>query len=373
MNDTVFYANVHDSKYPRNRLIREMLEGDGAFRVIMSQKVESASMIGKTLINAQRIFKLSGGNRIIVLSEFSLRYAPYTWLLSRLTGAVHVVDGFVRLYETRVEDLGEVRPTSWKALAYKAIDWFSVRFSDIYLVDTRVRAKKIQQSIKLRPAVYSLPVGAPSWAKSRSRRNTHPGVRLLYYGNYIHLHGVETVVRAFARLDPSLGATLTLLGDGKLKSGIETLVSELGLGESCEFRPPVVEELLPEVIADHDIVLGIFGGSPKAGSVIANKVWQGLACGRVLVTRESEALEELRPLVGAQLKTCAPADDRALAEVLTEVISTQQHLDDFAETSQKLDDYVREEFRGFLQQLSRTRPRGLFPMASKNARKEAHD
>ncbi|MET8272471.1 hypothetical protein [Streptomyces sp. NPDC005096] len=51
-----------------------------------------------------------------------------------------------------------------------------------------------------------------------------------------------------------------------------------------------------------DVVLGVTGPSLKAASVIANKVWQGLAFGRVVITSEDlPALAEIEQIVGQAL------------------------------------------------------------------------
>jgi glycosyltransferase involved in cell wall biosynthesis len=46
-------------------------------------------------------------------------------------------------------------------------------------------------------------------------------------------------------------------------------------------------------IASADVCLGIFGISDKAASVIPNKVFQVIAAGRPLITRDSPAIREL--------------------------------------------------------------------------------
>ncbi|MFC8522014.1 glycosyltransferase [Pseudarthrobacter sp. NPDC057230] len=348
----VAYVNVHNSDYPRNRLIREELARKGGYSVSISQKLESRYFASKTLVNYLRIFGTTKNSDVIVLSEFSLRYAPFTWLLSRFGGAVHVVDGFVRLYESRVEDASEASPRSWKAFAYRAIDRLSVICSDMYLVDTKMRAARIAAGSRGSNTVVSLPVGAPSWARSISPATKSAPVKFLYYGNYIHLHGVDVIVKAFSHIRDDCEATLTLVGEGSLRREIEILVQDLGLGDRCVFVDPVPESSLRDIIAAHDVVLGIFGTSSKAGSVIANKVWQGLACGRLVITRESPALGEISPIIGSQLMTTPEGDDVHLAGIMRTIIQQDLYTSDFSKTSEKLQDYVQAEFRPFLEELT---------------------
>ncbi|MGN7200865.1 glycosyltransferase [Arthrobacter sp. SAFR-044] len=356
----VAYLNVHDLNYPRNRLIRRKLQQVGSYEIAVTQKIESPHFVAKTILNSVAMLRTAWRSDVVVLSEFSLRYAPFTWFLSRINGAVHVVDGFVRLYETRVEDLSQVKPRSWKALAYRVVDALSVFFSDVYLVDTKVRAAGIMTSTKARTNVVSLPVGAPGWARCAYPAVNSEDVRLLYYGNYIHLHGVDTIVRAVAQLDPDRKVTLTLLGDGKLRPEIETLVHELGIENRCRFVDAVPEAQLCEIIAEHDVILGIFGESEKAASVLANKVWQGLACGRLLVTRESSALEEIHAGVGEQLQTCLAGDPEDLANTLLDVIDRSLITKDYSSSSDTLNEYVDREFSSFLTYLSQSLTRNSF-------------
>jgi glycosyltransferase involved in cell wall biosynthesis len=60
------------------------------------------------------------------------------------------------------------------------------------------------------------------------------------------------------------------------------------------------------------VCLGIFGDTKKAERVIPNKVFQILAAGRSLITRDSPAIRELlHPTRGIRL--IAPAQPQALA------------------------------------------------------------
>lgn len=78
----------------------------------------------------------------------------------------------------------------------------------------------------------------------------------------------------------------------------------------------IQENELADIIRQSDIVLGIFGDSKKASSVIPNKVYQSTACGKCTVTKKASVLSEFyRP---EDLVTCGntPEDLSATLEYL---------------------------------------------------------
>jgi hypothetical protein len=101
---------------------------------------------------------------------------------------------------------------------------------------------------------------------------------------------------------------------------MEDLAQTLKIGDTVRFLDPVPEDKLGAIIHDHDVVFGVFGSSVKARTVIANKVWQGLACGRVVITMSSPALDELVPLVPPDLlKQIVDVEPDSVARAITEV------------------------------------------------------
>ena len=87
--------------------------------------------------------------------------------------------------------------------------------------------------------------------------------------------------------------------------------------------PPISYDALPERIAQAHFVLGIFGATPKAERVIPNKVFQGLASGRPVVTRQAPSYPE--PVIqetASGLLWVPAADPNALARCLTELAAS---------------------------------------------------
>src|SRR3546814_10781357 len=118
-------------------------------------------------------------------------------------------------------------------------------------------------------------------------------MHVLFYGQFIPLHGVDTVIRA-ARLLRNEPVEWQIIGQGQVAPCIRAMLAEEPLPklhwlEWVEYRQ------LKQFIAEAELCLGIFGPSEKAASVIPNKVFQLVAAGRPVITRDSAAIRELLP------------------------------------------------------------------------------
>ena len=75
-------------------------------------------------------------------------------------------------------------------------------------------------------------------------------------------------------------------------------------------------EELPELVAGHDVCLGIFGTGPKARRVVPNKAYQGAAAGCVVVTSDTPPQRRALATVGVFVEA---GDAIGLAQVLRDL------------------------------------------------------
>ncbi|WP_129337842.1 glycosyltransferase [Cellulomonas endophytica] len=312
----VYYRRPRD--YPRSRRISRYLEERGVeVRVVEAHDLSPSTLV-QVLAELWSLWRLSRGADAVLVAEMQLQYAAAAAVVARLRRRPLVVDAFIGLEET-VRDRARGPVPAPRLAAARALDRLALASASAVLVDTAVRGRALVRRTGLAPArVAVLPVGAPGWAgQVVPHGEAGPALRVLYYGNYIPLHGVEALVEGLARTRRPVEAVL--VGDGQDRAAAEALVDALGCRDRITFLPPVPEADLVPLLSWCDVVLGIFGTSEKAATVVANKVWQGLAAGRTVVTRESPALQDLEALVGDALVTVPAGDGAAIAAALAGV------------------------------------------------------
>jgi glycosyltransferase involved in cell wall biosynthesis len=231
--------------------------------------------------------------------------------IARLRRIPAVLDVFISMYDTVVSDRGLHGPRSPVGLATRALDTVACWSVPLVVVDTPEHADFFARfTHRARSRFGVLWVGAE---EQRFVPAPDPGddAPILWYLTYIPLHGFDTVARAAALLadDPR---RFRLVGDGQERARAEAQAAELGL-TNVEFVDPVPEADLPAEIARASICLGVFGTTDKAARVVPNKVFQGAAAGRAVVTADSPALQTA---FGDALVTVPAGDGAALAAAL---------------------------------------------------------
>lgn len=244
---------------------------------------------------------------VIALAPFAcLKRVPIVW------------DAFLSLYDTAVIDRRLVKPGSLAARTLFAIEGAAIRAAAVILLDTATHAEYFT---RLHPAAAgktkSVPVGAEAafFAQPlvRPRAAAQP-FTVLFYGQFIPLHGAETIVEA-ARLTQSEEIEWRIIGDGQEAQKItEDLRARPVRRLRWERWVPYAD--LPARIAQADLCLGIFGAGEKPAAVIPNKIFQAAAMGKAFVTRDSAAIREFFSPQEEGVYLVPPRDPSALADAV---------------------------------------------------------
>jgi glycosyltransferase involved in cell wall biosynthesis len=198
------------------------------------------------------------------------------------------------------------------------IDRLAMRCADVVMVDTEENLDLVTSS--RRSAAVVVPVGAPgSWFEAGAEQRAEDALtgttRVVFFGLFTPLQGAATIGTALAMLSPSDRVEATLIGHGQ---DLGQAVDAAEGADWITWIDWIDPDVLPKVVARHDVCLGIFGTTPKALRVVPNKVYQGAAAGCAIVTSDTPAQ---RRALGPAAVYVPPGDAAGLASALRQLAS----------------------------------------------------
>jgi glycosyltransferase involved in cell wall biosynthesis len=282
LTGTVLWWGRFDPEYSRNRILRHQLTELG-WRIVDFRPRFSCLSDWEAL--AQRLPRPD----LVWVPCFRHRDLAAASRWARSNNVPLLFDPLISSYDKQVFERGKIVEGSPKAA--KLLKWERELFrsANILLADTREHACFFVDTLGVEAArVHVIFVGAeeslfmPAPPPDGGGRGP---LEALFYGSFIPLQGAPVIVEAARRYaGPSLH--WTLIGAGPELARCKQIAAGLA---NVSFEPWVDYAVLPERIRKADILLGAFGTTQKAGRVIPNKVFQALACGKPVVTREASA------------------------------------------------------------------------------------
>ena len=334
----------YDETKPRVRMLlselraRDMLRAE--INIPVWKSVRDKAVAGRTMMLKQLLRLLASYPgalvKLIRQPPRSSVLLPYpaipdifmAWPIARVRRHAIVFDAFISLHDTIVSDRGFVRPAGVVSKLIWIIEKLALRMADIILVDTDQHGDFYANEFGIaRSRLQTVLVGAePAFWSARNRAQPLPPhivlpsgrPIVLFYGQLIPLHGLETIFEAIERTAGEQFHWL-LVGSGQEQPALRRFLEKHG-GENVSWIPWVEYEDLPALISASSIGLGIFGTSDKAARVIPNKVFQILAAGRPVITRASPAVDAIADRYRGALVTVPEGDGAALACAVRDLV-----------------------------------------------------
>jgi len=250
----------------------------------------AARYAGSALRLVPRLFR--GGRRDLYVCGFNGQLD--TIVLRALRWRVPVLFApLVSITETLVDDRQVHAAGSSLARLGGAVDRLSLGAATRVVIDTEAHRDYLIERLGVAPAkVDCRYLGAdPNVFRPYPLRRGGP-LRVLFYGQFLPLHGVDTILAAMAALSSDPGFEFTVVGTGPERRRALAAVPRQAL-DRLRLIEWVSYEELGELIAGADLCLGTFGTSAKARMVVPNKVYQAAAVGRAVLTSDTPALREV--------------------------------------------------------------------------------
>ena len=321
MNKRVLWWGRFDPNYSRNRILRAQFEALGwdvfDFHPHVSQLADIEAAMRKMPLPEMVWVPCFRQRDIAAASRWAkTRHVPL------------VFDPLISAYDKRVDEWGKLRADSARARRLLAWERGLFRRADHVVADTPAHAAYFSEVLEVDERHLSvIYVGAEEGmfmpAATLPRQPSQPA-EALFYGSFIPLQGPEIIIEA-AKCYQGTPVRWTLIGDGPLRKACEEKAREL---KNVSFEDWVPYEDLSARIHRANVLLGVFGVTPKAGRVIPNKVYQSLACGRPVITRRANAYPEaLKQAENSGLLWVDAGNPQALADSVAQLLSDLPNLD----------------------------------------------
>lgn len=340
MTRGIAFFGTYDAAYPRNAVVLAGLRALGVEVLELHAPLpalDAAALAGPA--GAARLAAGVAAAHVRLALQHRRRFAaqavlvgypghlvvPFARLVASVRRVPLVFDPLVSLADTFVGDRELVRPGSPAALAAAAADRVAFGAARLVLADTWAHAAFYQRRFGLgRARVAVVPVGAlpvdgadgRPWPTGPDRPLT-----VVQYGKWSPLHGADVVLEAAERLRDA-PVRFVLAGEGQLSAELRTAIADRRL-DTVEWRGMLPHEELRRLVLAGDVCLGVFGRSEKAGRVVPNKVYDGLACGRPVVTAATPGARELLH-DGEDAVLVPPGDGAALAAALRRLLDASE-------------------------------------------------
>lgn len=216
-----------------------------------------------------------------------------------------IIDMFIPVFEANVLDRKLVSKVSVKSFYYWLSGAIILRLATKVIFDTDGHRKFVEQTYFLsekRLQSVVLPVSVNLSFVNRIKPVVPDNIYIdenkkifLFYGKYIPLQGISYIVKAISLLRQQQKIhefQFIFVGDGQTKAEIRKEIKALQLEEVITMYPSISYDSLLALVKSVDVIFGVFGETEKATLVIPNKVIEGLACGKVVITGRNQTMEE---------------------------------------------------------------------------------
>lgn len=247
-----------------------------------------------------------------------------------------IVDAFISIHDTVVNDRKLLKPYSVPARILNALERKAYHLADHLVVDTKQNADFLRSEFDLSASkVTAIPLSTNEVAYHPTPYLPSKHCRILFIGTMIPLHGISTILATAKLLEKETAIQFRLIGSGqegyKVKQAMENGATNLEWITCWQSAEQLANE-----IAQADICLGIFDSGDKAQRVCPFKLYAYSAVGRTVISAKTLWLHTtMNDLDYEPFATVTPDNPEELAECIAALAKHPETRETYAANSRK--------------------------------------
>jgi glycosyltransferase involved in cell wall biosynthesis len=330
----VCYFGTYRAEYSRNQIMVEGLRRSGVQVVEchvqlwggIEDRVQAASGGWTNLRFFARVFSAyvellhkyrTVGHYDVMVVGYPGQFDVYlARLLTWLQRKPLVWDVFMSIYLIALERGLEQRSALTVGMI-RQMEWLACRLPDLLIIDTADYSQWFHRTHGVALSRFRLvPTGADDRIfKPVTSQGVDDGLfHVVYYGTFIPNHGVEYIIEAARLMADDPMVRFELIGTGPDKVKALRLAQRYGLSNVI-FTDWLDQAELSRRAARAEVCLGAFGATPQSMMTIQNKIYEGLAMARPVISGDSPAVRKALTH-GKHIYLCKRADPQSLAEAI---------------------------------------------------------
>ncbi|MFM2339476.1 MAG: hypothetical protein RLZZ360_112 [Candidatus Parcubacteria bacterium] len=282
----ICFLGTYDPDYPRNKILIDGLRQNGI------EVVECNIKGGGYFIYFPLIKKFLTTKRDYdyVFCAFPVHLSIFLALWGRKP---IIADALISLYDTAVRDRQLYAWWNPFALALYALDILTVKIAHHVTVDTIEHKTYFAKWCNPKDiTVIPLGVHSKEFFVVPTAKKPMEEFLVQFHGGYIPLQGIDKIVEAARILKDDQSIHFRLVGGGQQYDEITARITEYQL-TNITLVPWQTVPSLNVMLSEADVIFGVFGDSEKTNRVIPNKIFQGLAVGKPVITKNTGSVRAL--------------------------------------------------------------------------------
>jgi glycosyltransferase involved in cell wall biosynthesis len=333
---TICFFGTYDNTYTSNKMVLQGLKDNNVKVVEVNSHTKVTRLDKKEEMNWVNLLKrIFGKARIIneIIKNWSeikkcdAIYVGYpghvdvfpAFIVAKLLGKKLVFNPLLIIYIGFAEEQGILNKNSLMGWVIKQSESLVYKMCDLVFADTPFQEEFLRRDFKVpQTKLKVLPIGADDkFYTYTPYTNKSKKINCCYYGLYSPVHGVEHIIEAARILKNNKNITFSMIGIGNTFEPNYKNAQKLGL-DNVKFYHDVPESEHPKIMAKSDLFFGFLAHTPTVDRVIPNKVYQGMAQGKLVVTADAPVTRSVFKN-DENMVLVQPENPKALAQAIVDL------------------------------------------------------